>query len=76
MARLQELYSKEVVKKLQKQFGFESAMEVPRFTKITLNMGVGEAMDDKKIVTAAVADLETIAIPMPFNTFGNVSQRL
>ncbi|MCP4041117.1 MAG: 50S ribosomal protein L5 [Gammaproteobacteria bacterium] len=61
MARLQEHYQKNVVKQLQGEFGFKNVMQVPRITKITLNMGVGEAIGDKKIMDNAVSDLTNIA---------------
>lgn len=61
MARLQEFYHDTVAPALQEQFGYKSAMQVPRLRKITLNMGVGEALADKKILDNAVADLERIA---------------
>lgn len=61
MPRLKELYKKEIVAKLMKEFGYTSPMQVPRIKKITINMGVGEAALDKKILTNAVADLEKIA---------------
>ncbi len=61
MSRLQELYRNEIVGQLQEKFGFKSVMEVPRITKITLNMGVGEAVADKKIMENAVSDLEKIS---------------
>lgn len=61
MARLQAIYRKDIVPKLKKAFNFKSVMQVPKITKITLNMGVGEAVDDKKAITAAVADLEKIS---------------
>ncbi len=61
MSRLQELYQNEIVGQLKDKFGFKSVMEVPRITKITLNMGVGEAVADKKIMENAVGDLEKIA---------------
>jgi large subunit ribosomal protein L5 len=61
MARLQEEYKKTIVSQLQKELGVKSVMEVPRITKITLNMGVGEAVGDKKIIDHAVADMEKIA---------------
>jgi len=61
MARLQEFYKEKVVPQLMKEFGYKSIMEVPRITKITLNMGVGEAVGDKKILEHAVGDLEKIA---------------
>ena len=56
MARLQEHYQKTVVPSLMEQFKYSSAMQVPRITKITLNMGVGEAVADKKAMEAAVED--------------------
>jgi large subunit ribosomal protein L5 len=61
MARLQEFYKETVVAELTKQFGYKSVMEVPRITKITLNMGVGEAVADKKVLDNAVADMQKIA---------------
>ena len=61
MARLKELYNKELVPKLQKELGLKNVMEVPRITKITLNMGVGEAVGDKKVLENAVGDLVKIA---------------
>ncbi len=61
MARLNDIYKSEVVPKLMEQFGYTSPMQVPRITKITLNMGVGEATSDKKLIDAAVRDMEQIA---------------
>ena len=61
MARLQEHYKSTVIKQLTEKFGYKSAMEVPRIVKITLNMGVGEAVADKKIMDHAVSDMEKIA---------------
>jgi len=61
MARLRDIYNQEIRAKLQKQFGYKSIMQVPKLTKITLNMGVGEAIADKKVLTAAVADMEKIS---------------
>ena len=61
MARLREFYKDTVVPELVKQFGYKSVMEVPRIEKITLNMGVGEAVADKKVMEHAVSDLEKIA---------------
>ena len=61
MARLQEYYKSIVVPELMKQFGYKSIMEVPRIEKITLNMGVGEAVADKKVMEHAVNDLQEIA---------------
>ncbi|WP_412478105.1 50S ribosomal protein L5 [Azonexus sp. IMCC34839] len=61
MARLQQFYKDNVVTELTKQFGYKSVMEVPRITKITLNMGVGEAVADKKVLENAVGDMQKIA---------------
>jgi len=61
MSRLQDLYKRKVIPDLQSKLGYKSAMEVPRITKITLNMGVSEAVADKKIIEHAVADLTKIA---------------
>ncbi|EAT11904.1 50S ribosomal protein L5 [Bermanella marisrubri] len=61
MSRLKDLYKSEVVAKLQEEFGYKNVMEVPKVTKITLNMGVGEGIGDKKQIEAAVADLEALA---------------
>ncbi|MEJ2452820.1 MAG: 50S ribosomal protein L5 [Candidatus Thiodiazotropha sp.] len=61
MARLQQHYKETVVKELMDKFQFNSVMEVPKITKITLNMGVGEAIGDKKILENAVGDMEKIA---------------
>lgn len=61
MSRLKDFYREEVVKQLQEQFGYKSVMEVPRITKITLNMGVGEALTDKKVLENAVSDMEAIS---------------
>jgi large subunit ribosomal protein L5 len=65
MARLQEYYKETVVKKLQDEFSFKSVMEVPRITKITLNMGVGDAVADKKVMEHAVADMAKISGQKP-----------
>ena len=61
MARLKDLYHKELRNKLQQELGLKNVMEVPRIAKITLNMGVGEAVGDKKVLENAVSDLEKIA---------------
>ena len=61
MSRLKDLYKNEVVAKLTEEFGYKNPMEVPRVSKITLNMGVGEALGDKKLMDSAVADMEAIA---------------
>ena len=68
MARLLETYREKLVPELIKRFGYKSGMEVPRITKITLNMGVGEAVADKKIMDNAVADLAKIAGQKPVVT--------
>ena len=61
MSRLQEQYKNELHGQIMQKLGLKNAMEVPRITKITLNMGVGEAVADKKVLNNAVADLEKIA---------------
>ncbi|KKO47690.1 50S ribosomal protein L5 [Arsukibacterium sp. MJ3] len=68
MAKLHEIYKDTVVPELFKQFGYTSVMQVPRIVKITLNMGVGEAVADKKILDNAVADLAAIAGQKPLVT--------
>lgn len=60
MPRLHDVYKNEIVKKLKEKFAYSSVMQVPRIQKITINMGVGEAAADKKILTNAIADLEKI----------------
>ncbi len=73
LPRLQSLYKTEVVNKLKKQFNYSSAMEVPRIVKITLNMGVGEAAADKKILNFAVDDLTRISGQKPIITLARRS---
>ena len=68
MARLQALYKEKIIPELMDKFGYKSIMEVPRITKITLNMGVGEAVADKKVMDNAVADLTKIAGQKPVVT--------
>jgi large subunit ribosomal protein L5 len=68
MARLKEIYHKEIVPALVKQFGYKSTMQVPRIEKIVLNMGVGEAIADKKILENAVADMQKISGQKPVIT--------
>ena len=68
MTRLQEHYQESVVPSLMEQFKYSSVMQVPRITKITLNMGVGEAIADKKVMEAAVNDLARIAGQKPVVT--------
>ena len=61
MARLKQFYKDSVVQKMTEQFSYTSVMQVPRIEKITLNMGVGEAVADKKVMENAVGDMEKIA---------------
>ncbi|MBA3254789.1 MAG: 50S ribosomal protein L5 [Pseudomonadota bacterium] len=68
MARLHDQYREKVVPELVQKFGYKSVMEVPRITKITLNMGVGDAVNDKKHIDTAVADLTKIAGQKPVVT--------
>lgn len=68
MARLQEYYKDTVVPELTKKFGYKSAMEVPKITKISLNMGLGEAVGDKKVVEKAMGDMAAIAGQKPVVT--------
>ena len=68
MAHLKEVYTKEVVPALQKEFEYSSIMQVPKIEKITLNMGVGEALADKKMLEHALADLEKLAGQKPVTT--------
>jgi len=73
MARLYEFYKDKVAKDLMKQFGYKSIMEVPRIEKITLNMGVGEAVADKKVMEFAVGDMQKIAGQKPVVTMSKKS---
>ncbi|MGB4881461.1 MAG: 50S ribosomal protein L5 [Neisseria sp.] len=73
MARLREFYDSTIVPELVKQFDYKSVMEVPRIEKITLNMGVGEAVADKKVMEHAVSDLEKIAGQKPVVTVARKS---
>jgi len=68
MARFQELFRDQISKDLMAKFGYKSVMEVPRITKITLNMGVGEAVNDKKVIENAIGDLTKIAGQKPVIT--------
>ena len=65
MSRLQTYYKETVVPQLQKEFGYENIMQVPKITKVTLNMGVGEAVNDKKVMDRAVGDMTAIAGQKP-----------
>ncbi|PWT71073.1 MAG: 50S ribosomal protein L5 [Proteobacteria bacterium] len=73
MARLQEQYRKVVINDLVKKFGYKSVMQVPRLQKIVLNMGVGEAVGDKKIMDNAVGDLTKISGQKPVVTLARTS---
>jgi len=68
MPRLYDFYNSVVVERLKQQFAYVNAMQVPKITKITLNMGVGEAAVDKKVITSAVGDLSLIAGQKPMVT--------
>ncbi len=68
MARLQQQYKEKIVPDLMKKFGFKSVMQVPRITKVTLNMGVSEAVADKKVMEHAVGDMSKIAGQKPVVT--------
>lgn len=68
MARLKEFYNKEVIPSLMNQFNYASVMEIPRIKKVTINMGVGEALNDKKIIEYALDDLRKICGQKPVIT--------
>ena len=68
MSRLYEFYKESVTKQLMEKYGYKSVMEVPRIEKITLNMGVGEAVADKKVMDHAVSDMQKIAGQKPVVT--------
>ena len=73
MSRLQEKFKTELMGEIQQKLGLENPMEVPRITKITLNMGVGEAVADKKVIENARADLEKISGQRPVTTVARKS---
>ena len=73
MAKLHDFYKDTVVAELQKQFGYKSVMQVPRIEKITLNMGVGEAISDKKVLEHATNDLTAISGQKPITTVARKS---
>lgn len=73
MSRLQTLYRDRIVGELKERFGYRSVMQVPRIEKVTLNMGVGEAIADKKVMDNAVADLRAIAGQQPIVTKARLS---
>jgi large subunit ribosomal protein L5 len=73
MARLQQYYKDNVVKKLMDERGYKNVMQVPRIEKITINMGVGEAIGDKKVIENALADMEKISGQKPVTTLARKS---
>ncbi|WP_295445534.1 50S ribosomal protein L5 [uncultured Thiodictyon sp.] len=73
MSRLQTVYRERIVGELKEKFGYRSVMQVPRIEKITLNMGVGEAIADKKVMDFAVADMRAIAGQQPIVTKARLS---
>lgn len=73
MARLESVYKETILPELVKQFSYKSVMQAPRITKITLNMGVGEAIADKKILQSAVSDMEKISGQKPIVTLARKS---
>src|SRR3990167_1426192 len=70
---LEKTYNEEIVKKLQKEFDYKSVMEVPKITKVTLNMGVGDAVDDKKVINFALDDMTKISGQKPVTTLSRKS---
>ena len=73
MTRLEKIYKEEVVPKMMERFGYKNIMQVPRLTKITLNMGVGEAVGNKKVLDNAVDDMTKVAGQKPIVTKARVS---
>ena len=73
MSRLQEKYQNELAGEIQKKLGLKNPMEIPKITKITLNMGVGDAVADKKVIEKARADMEKIAGQKPVTTIARKS---
>ena len=73
MSRLQQFYKDTVVKKLMDERGYKNVMQVPRIEKITINMGVGEAIGDKKVIENALADMEKISGQKPVTTLARKS---
>ena len=73
MTRLETFYKDQVIQKLTERFGYQNVMQVPRITKITLNMGVGEAAGNKKVLENAVADMAKISGQKPIQTKARVS---
>ena len=73
MARLQQFYKDTVVKKLMDERGYDNVMQVPRIEKVSINMGVGEAIGDKKVIENALADMEKISGQKPVTTLARKS---
>ena len=73
MARLEQYYRDTIVKKLMAESGFKNIMQVPRIEKVTINMGVGEAIGDKKVLEHALADMETLTGQKPVTTLARKS---
>ena len=73
MARLQQFYRDTVVKKLMDERGYDNVMQVPRIEKVSINMGVGEAIGDKKVIENALADMEKISGQKPVTTLARKS---
>jgi len=73
MSRLQKMYNKELLPRLKKELNLDNVMQVPRLTKITLNMGLGEAIGDKKIIENATGDLQKITGQKPIVTYARKS---
>ena len=73
MARLQQFYKDTVVKKLMEERGYDNIMQVPRIEKVSINMGVGEAIGDKKVIENALADMEKISGQKPVTTLARKS---
>jgi len=73
MARLQEVYNKELLPKLKEELKLGNVMQVPKLTKITLNMGLGEAIGDKKVIENAIEDLQKIVGQKPVVTYARKS---
>jgi len=73
MSRLQTLYRDQLTGELKERFGYKSAMQVPRIQKITINMGVGEAIADKKVLDHAVSDLRSLSGQQPIITHARIS---
>ena len=71
--RLEKVYKEQIVPKLMQRFGYKNVMQVPRITKVTLNMGVGEAVGNKKILENALADMSKIAGQKPVSTLARKS---